>query len=117
LIGERLLRLMKPTACLINTSRGPVVDEPALIRALQEKWIAGAALDVTVEEPLAASSPLRQLPGVILTPHHGAFSEDAMDHLRRTVGDTVEALGRGFWPPYPVNPKVRPRVPLQVRPA
>jgi D-3-phosphoglycerate dehydrogenase len=116
LVGERLLRLMKPTAGLINTSRGPVVDEPALIRALQEKWIAGAALDVTVEEPLAASSPLRQLPGVILTPHHGAFSEDAMDHLRRTVGDTVEALGRGFWPPYPVNPKVQPRVPLQARP-
>jgi glyoxylate reductase len=59
LINERTLRAMKPTAMLINTSRGPVVDETALARALRENWIAGAALDVFEKEPLAADSPLR----------------------------------------------------------
>src|ERR1700720_2255315 len=59
LFNERTLRIMKPTAFLVNTSRGPVVDETALARALREKWIAGAALDVYEKEPLAADSPLR----------------------------------------------------------
>src|SRR5437016_8805716 len=59
LFNERTLRMMKPTAFLVNTSRGPVVDEAALARALREKWIAGAALDVYEKEPLPADSPLR----------------------------------------------------------
>ncbi len=59
LINERTLRMMKPTAFLINTSRGPVVNEHALARALKENWIAGAALDVYEKEPLPADSPLR----------------------------------------------------------
>ena len=59
LINETTLRMMKPTAMLINTSRGPVVDEKALARALRENWIAGAALDVYEKEPLPADSPLR----------------------------------------------------------
>ena len=59
LINERTLRTMKPTAYLVNTSRGPVVDEAALAKALRERWIAGAALDVFEKEPLAADSPLR----------------------------------------------------------
>jgi len=59
LFDERTLRMMKPTAFLVNTSRGPVVDEAALARALRENWIAGAALDVYEKEPLPADSPLR----------------------------------------------------------
>ena len=116
LVSERLLRLMKPTAILVNTSRGPVVDEAALARALEGKWLGGAALDVTVEEPLADSSPLRKFENVIITPHHGAFSEDSMEHLQRTVTDSVVAVAGGFWPPFPVNPKVTPRVPLKPYP-
>ena len=58
LFNERTLRLMKPTAYLVNTSRGPVIDETALVKAVREKWIAGAALDVFEKEPLPATSPL-----------------------------------------------------------
>ena len=69
LIGEPELRAMKPTAKLINVSRGAIVDEPALIRALQEGWIGGAGLDVFVQEPLPADSPLRRMQNVIFSPH------------------------------------------------
>jgi D-2-hydroxyacid dehydrogenase (NADP+) len=69
LIGERELRTMRPTARLINVSRGAVVDEAALVRALKEEWIAGAALDVFQEEPLAPDSELWGMDNVILTPH------------------------------------------------
>jgi phosphoglycerate dehydrogenase-like enzyme len=74
LIGEAELRAMKPHAYLINIARGQVVDEPVLIRALQEGWIAGAGLDVVGMEPLPATSPLFTLPNVILTPHISGVS-------------------------------------------
>jgi phosphoglycerate dehydrogenase-like enzyme len=113
LINEAALRSMKPTAVIVNTSRGPVIDQPALERALEEKWIAGAALDVVTEEPLPATSALRRFDQVILTPHAGADSIDSMSHVRRTVAASIEAVARGHWPPFPVNPKVTPRSPLQ----
>ncbi len=69
LVGEPELRAMRPSARLINVSRGAIVDEPVLIRALQEKWIAGAGLDVFVQEPLPADSPLRRMQNVIFSPH------------------------------------------------
>ena len=69
IIGKAQLRAMKPSARLINVSRGPLVDEPVLIRALDEGWIAGAGLDVFAKEPLAADSPLRRMPNVIFSPH------------------------------------------------
>jgi D-2-hydroxyacid dehydrogenase (NADP+) len=69
LIGEKELKAMKPTACIVNIARGPVIDQEALIRALREGTIAGAALDVTDPEPLPPESPLWDLPNVILTPH------------------------------------------------
>ncbi len=75
LIGARELGLMKPTAYLINTSRGPIVDETALIEALQQGRIAGAALDVYDREPLPADHPLRSSPCVLLTPHLGYVTE------------------------------------------
>ncbi len=76
LIDARRLALMKPNALLINTSRGPVVDEPALVEALKNGTIAGAALDVLCEEPPAKDHPLFGLDNVILTPHIAAFSAD-----------------------------------------
>ncbi|MEO6873978.1 MAG: C-terminal binding protein [Opitutaceae bacterium] len=113
LLNVAAFRSMKPTAVVVNTSRGPVIDEQALIRALREKWIGGAALDVVEEEPLALSSPLREFDQVVITPHNAANSSDSLQHARRTVVDSIEAVARGYWPPFPVNPKVVPRQPLK----
>lgn len=91
LIGAAELRAMKPTACLINVARGAIVDETALIRALDEGWIAAAGLDVFSQEPLALSghplSPLFGRPNVILTPHLTFYTHEAM---RRLEQDTLE---------------------------
>lgn len=113
MIGAAAFKLMKPTAVVVNTSRGPVVDQDALIAALQEKRLGGAALDVMAEEPLPAASPLRDFDSVILTPHTGADSIDSMAHVRRTVVESVSAGLNGFWPPFPVNAKVTPRAALR----
>jgi D-2-hydroxyacid dehydrogenase (NADP+) len=91
LIGAAELRAMKPTAYLVNIGRGGTVDEAALVRALEEQWIAGAALDVFAEEPLPASSPLWAIENVIITGHYAGstpkYNERAMaiflDNLRR----------------------------------
>jgi phosphoglycerate dehydrogenase-like enzyme len=76
LIGARELALMKPTAFLVNTSRGPIVDEAALVRALRDGAIAGAGIDVFDEEPLPPDHPLRQLPNTVITPHLGYVTEE-----------------------------------------
>jgi phosphoglycerate dehydrogenase-like enzyme len=87
LIGSRELGLMRPSAYLVNTSRGPIVDEAALIEALQEGVIAGAGLDTFDVEPLPATHPLRRLPNTVLTPHLGYVTEET---YRRFYGDAVE---------------------------
>ncbi len=79
LIGERELRSMKPTAYLINVGRGEIVDEQALVRALEERWIAGAGLDVFATEPLPADSRLWELPNVIFSPHVAGGMEDYVE--------------------------------------
>lgn len=89
LVGERDLRRMKPSALLINTSRGPIVDTNALVRALQERRIAGAGIDVFDEEPLPADSPLRALDNVVLTPHIGYVTEET---YRAFYGQAVEDI-------------------------
>ncbi|MGC9667563.1 D-2-hydroxyacid dehydrogenase family protein [Planosporangium sp. 12N6] len=76
LIGPQQLRRMKPTAWLVNTSRGPICDESALVRACRERWIAGAALDVFTDEPLPPEHPFRHLDNVLATPHIGYVTED-----------------------------------------
>jgi D-3-phosphoglycerate dehydrogenase len=115
LISAAQLARMKPTAYLINTSRGPVIDEIALIRALQTKRIAGAALDVVGSEPLAADSPLRTFNNVILTPHFASYSVEATQDLRTSVAQSVADVLEGYWPRHVVNPAVQPRFPLKRR--
>ncbi len=115
LIGERELRLMKPRAILINTSRGPVVDETALFRALTEGWIAAAGLDVLVQEPPDADNPLFSLDNVVLTPHIAGYSDESLDNSWRLSVETVLDLAQGRWPRSYVNPGVKPRWQLQRR--
>ena len=105
LIGERELGVMKPSSILINTSRGPVVDEPALIEALTTGRIAAAGLDVFESEPLAADSPLRQLENVVLTPHVASDDvERVYDFWRHSV-DAVLEMSQGYLPASYVNPQ------------
>lgn len=106
MIGEPEFRMMRQTAYFINTSRGPVVDEEALLKALHEGWIAGAALDVMVEEPLPVSSPLMQAPNLILTPHASWYTEKSIETLiLNAMADVVRAL-QGKRPKNLVNPQV-----------
>jgi phosphoglycerate dehydrogenase-like enzyme len=89
LVDKTDLAMMKPTAYLINTSRGPIIDEAALVAALQNKTIAGAGLDVFDVEPLPRDHVLRTLPNVVLTPHLGYVTQDG---YRMFYGGTVEAV-------------------------
>ena len=111
MIGEAELRAMKPTASLINTSRGPVVDEDALARAIRDDWIAGAALDAYVREPLPSDSPLRDLDPerVILTPHAMSGTETMRRRTKSLIIETVLAALRGEVPDPALNPEVLPR--------
>jgi phosphoglycerate dehydrogenase-like enzyme len=92
LIGARHLALMKPTAILVNTARGPIVDEAALIEALRARRIAGAALDVFDREPLPPDHPFRSLDNVVATPHLGYVTENT---YRAYFGGAVEGI-RGW---------------------
>jgi glyoxylate reductase len=106
LIGARELALMKPTACLVNTSRGPVVDQPALVAALREERIAGAAVDVLEQEPPDADEPLVGLPNVLTFPHIGTATHETRYAMRElTVRNLLAALA-GETPPACVNPEV-----------
>ncbi len=90
LIGEKELRMMKPTAHLINISRGAIVDEPALIRALEQKWIKGAGLDVFATEPLPKESKLWGLPNVIYSPHCCGRLDDTDDYVADLFADNLK---------------------------
>jgi phosphoglycerate dehydrogenase-like enzyme len=113
LIGEAELRKMKPTAYLINTSRGPVLQEQAVIRALKERWIAGAGLDVFEEEPLPAGSPLRELDNVILAPHALAWTEEIVRDNAIEACDNILTIARGEIPAAIVNKDVLSRPEFQ----
>jgi glyoxylate reductase len=105
LIGYRELSLMRPSAYLVNTARGPIVDEKALVRALEEKRIAGAALDVYEREPLVEPG-LINLPNVVLTPHLGSAALDTRDRVAEIVVDNIVAVIEGRRPPNIFNPEI-----------
>src|SRR5437762_3924184 len=106
LIGQRELTRMKPTAFLINTSRGGIVDEQALAVALKEDRLAGAALDVLSAEPPLADHPLRQTPNIILTPHLAFYSRESVIELQTKAAEEVARALRGESPRSPVNREV-----------
>jgi len=112
MIGEKELKQMKSTAYLINTARGAVVDEAALIKALREGWIAGAGLDVFEKEPIAPDNPLLKMDNVILTPHYAVHTSTAMKRLRLSVAQEVARVFTGKWPRHWVNKGVKPKVKL-----
>lgn len=109
LISERELKLMKPSALLINTARGPIVDQGALINALQTSAIAGAALDVFENEPLENDSPLLKLDNVILTSHSVGWTEELFRDMGRIDCEGAIAIALGRVPNHVVNRDVLER--------
>jgi glyoxylate reductase len=105
LIGARELAIMKPAAYLINTSRGQVIDQAALVEALQQKKIAGAALDVLEREPPLPDDPILQLSNVLLLPHIGSATRETRGAMLDLAVDNLLAALRGATPPCVVNPE------------
>jgi D-3-phosphoglycerate dehydrogenase len=92
---------------LLNTARGPIVDEKALIGALNEGLISGAGIDVMETEPPDANHPLRSMENVILSPHVAFYSEQSLSELKRRVAEAVVEVLSGQWPRSVVNPEVK----------
>ena len=107
------LKSMKSTAVIINTSRGPIIDEAALIAGLENGDIAGAGLDVTEKEPPDKDNPLRTMENVLLTPHSASASTRMRKETRRRAAREVALALTGRWPLSCVNPQVLPRVSLE----
>jgi glyoxylate reductase len=112
LINEERLRLMKKTAYLINNSRGPVVDEKALYKALKERWIAGAGLDVFEQEPTPVDNPLLKLDNVVVAPHISSASVETRSRMAEMAAENLVAFFEGKKPPNLVNADVIKSRPL-----
>jgi D-3-phosphoglycerate dehydrogenase len=113
LVGESFFRAMKPTAYFINTCRGRTVDEKALIKALQEGWIAGAGLDVFEQEPTPPNNPLLKMDNVIVTPHSAGTSNASRIAAQVRAGQETARILKGHWPMSLVNPEVRANLPMR----
>ena len=113
LMREEHFRLMKRNALFINNGRGSTVDEPALIKALQEEWIAGAGLDVLEQEPPDPENPLLHMDNVLLTPHVASASARMGPETRRRVGQEIALVLTGRWPRTCVNPTVLEKTDLR----
>ncbi len=111
LMDEQKFKLMKKTAYIINNSRGPVVDEKALYKALKEGWIAGAGIDVFEQEPTPADNPLLKFDNVVVAPHISSASLETRAKMSEMVADNLINFFEGKRPPNLVNKdvmKVRP---------
>jgi len=106
LIGEQAFKKMEKRPLLINTSRGPIVDEKALIQALKEGLISGAGLDVLEKEPPDPLNPLLKMENVILTPHVSFYSVESISQLKRSTAKNVVDVLTGRWPRSMVNREV-----------
>jgi len=110
LINTQNLAMMKPNSYIINTSRGAVIDEEALVSALQGGRLAGAALDVFEEEPLPADHPLLKAPNTLLTPHIASSTQESLDRMSVQAAQGVLDVLRGVKPRYLANPAVVPKL-------
>src|SRR5918996_1925091 len=115
IIGERELARMRPGSRIINTARGGLIDEDALVKALQDGRVAGAGIDVFDEEPVT-THPLFGLPNVVVTPHLGASTAEAQDKAGLAIAEQVLLALRGEFVPYAVNLEVGAEIPEGVRP-
>ncbi|HYG78288.1 MAG TPA: phosphoglycerate dehydrogenase [Planctomycetota bacterium] len=106
MIGEAQLRKMKRSAYLINTARGAHIDEAALVKALKEGWIAGAAVDTFVTEPLPSEHPFRSAPNLLFTPHQAAFARETGEQVSRASAQAIVDLMNGRRPQYVVDANV-----------
>ena len=106
MIGEAQFRAMKPTAIFVNAARGGLVDQPALARALRERWIAGAALDVLADEPPAANDPILSAPNCLIAPHNSSQTAECAARVNATVCDNVLAVLEGRRPRFALNPEL-----------
>jgi len=112
LIREVEFKKMKPTAYFINTARGVIVDESALIKALQKKWIAGAGLDVFEKEPIDPDNPLLKMDNVVVIPHTASYSDAALAQQAINPAQEVVRVLSGLWPNNPVNKTVKSKLNL-----
>ena len=112
LLGEEQLKAMKPTAFLVNTSRGAVINEEALMRAIQEDWIAGAGLDVLEQEPPDLDNPLLDMDNVMVTGHAAGTSAEGVQDWQNEWRTIIEDFIAGRWPINVVNPEVQPKAAL-----
>lgn len=107
---EKEFKLMKNTAFIINTARGPLIKEKDLYRALKEKWIAGAALDVTEKEPIDSNNTLLELDNIIITPHVSFYSDESLKDLQRSAAEGVAQVLKGEIPTSLVNKEVLEKI-------
>lgn len=103
LISKEQFNMVKPNSILINTARGPVIDEEALIKALEQKKLAGAALDTYCKEPIEGDNPLLKFPNVITTPHVGAGTIDTWKSVLKCAFENIEKVSNGQVPDYVIN--------------
>lgn len=105
-VGEQALALMKPSAIIINTARGPIIDQAALFQALQERKIGGAGLDVFEQEPVSGDNPLLGLDNIIMTPHSAALTKECVVRMAVEAVNCILAVFSGHVPPNVANPQV-----------
>lgn len=116
MIGEKELRMMKPDAFVINTARGGVIDEKALLPALKDRRIRGAAVDVFVKEPVPSENPLLGLDNILVSPHIAGGAREAGVKMATHAAEEIVRVLKGQRPKYPINPEIYEQVSKQMNP-